>query len=83
MDLTKGEEGEVTCDMVTPDHGGHVHIQHGDVEEAYEESGGVTLDHPVLVMLTLMITIVLAITLFRVYRKRIGEKEQHEMEKNA
>ena len=72
MDLTKGEEGEVTCDLVTPDHGGHVHIHDGDVQELYEESGGLSLDHPVLVMLTTCITIIL----FRVYMKRIGEKER-------
>ena len=76
MDLTKGEEGEVTCDMVTPDHGGYVHSHDGDVQEVCKESGGLSLDHRVLVMLTIFITIVLAIILFRVYRKRISEKEQ-------
>ena len=69
----QGEEGEVNCDMVTPDPGGHVHIH---VQEVYKESGGLSLDHPVLVMLTILITIVLAIIIFRVYRKRIGEKKQ-------
>ena len=74
--MTKGEEGEVTCDIVTPDHGTHVYIQDGDVEEAYEDPGGISLDHPVLVMLSILITIVLAIILYRVYRKRIDERKE-------
>ena len=76
MDMTKGEEGEVTCDIVTPDHGTHVHFQDGDVQEAYEDAGGISLDHPVLVMLSILITIMLAIILYRVYRKRIDERKE-------
>ena len=83
MDLTKGEEGEVTCDMVTPDHASYVQIHDGDVQEAYVESDGLALEHPLLVMLTLAITIVLAITLLRVYRRRIGEQEEQDREKNT
>ena len=83
MDLTKGEEGEVTCDMVTPDQAAYVQIHDGDVQEAYpyEGSDGL-LDHPLLVMLTVVITIVLAVTLLRVYRRRIGEQEEQGREKN-